>query len=99
MPAKTERVNAGGPCRNVKVLPAARPTPPPPRAKPPTKPEVLCASGEACPANAEIGRPEKIRATKGKKGYCDRCLGCRGDRATRDLKARRAGGAPRMETS
>ena len=95
MPAKNaRRVRA-----KATVFPTVRPTPPPPKANPAPKPEVLCSSGEDCPANAEIGRPEKIRATKGEKGYCDRCLSRRGDKATTDLEARRAGAAPRMETT
>ena len=91
MPAnKTRRARA-----KATVIPTVRPAPPPPKAKPAPKPEVLCSSGEDCPANADIGRPEKIRASKGEKGYCERCLTRRGDKTTKDLKARRAGGALR----
>ncbi len=108
MPAKAPRrksscaprTEARGEARpKVKVFPTVRPAPPPPRATPDPKPDVRCSSGDDCPAVAEIGRPEKIRATKGEKGYCDRCLTRRADATTRDLEARRAGGAPRLATA
>lgn len=90
MPAKTARPKTGPTCRKVTVLPTIRPTPPPPpKATPVDRPGVLYSSGAACPANDEIACPEKIRATKGEKGYCDRCLSRRGDKATTDLEGRR----------
>ncbi|CAA9394458.1 MAG: hypothetical protein AVDCRST_MAG01-01-683 [uncultured Rubrobacteraceae bacterium] len=87
------------PGRKVTVLPTVEPTPPPsPRTTEP-KPVYRCNSGKKCPAYAEFGHAEKIRTSKGEKGYCDRCLSRRGDRTTRDLDARRAGGAPRTNVT
>ncbi|QIN85488.1 hypothetical protein GBA63_22575 (plasmid) [Rubrobacter tropicus] len=79
----------------VTVLPTVHPTPPPPPRKTEPKPVYRCNSGEKCPAYAQFGEAEKIRTSKGLKGYCDRCLSRRGERATKDLEARRVGGAPR----
>lgn len=80
----------------VTILPTAHPTPPPPLSKAQPKPVYRCNSGEKCPAYAEFGKAEKIRSTKGPKGYCDRCLTRRGAEATEDLESRCAGGAPRI---
>lgn len=74
----------------VTVLPTVRPTPPPPPRKAESKPVYRCNSGDECPAYAELGKAEKIRTSKGEKGYCDRCLRRRGDESTKDLEARRA---------
>lgn len=98
MPAKATHRKSRHPSK-IKLLPTVRSVPPPPKARPAPKPDVRRSSGKDCPANAEIGRPERIRATKGQKGYCDRCQRRRGDEATRDLEARRAGGAPRTATA
>lgn len=83
----------------VTVLPAVRPAPPPPPRKADPKPAYRCNSGEDCPAHAEIGEAEKIRTSKGAEGFCDRCLRRHGEEATKDLAARRAGGAPRTATA
>ena len=82
----------------VKILPAARPAPPPPKDPPEKKPYHLCLSGEECPAVEEIGRPEKIVRAKGGKGYCYRCQSRRAEDATRDLESRRAAGGVRTAT-
>lgn len=95
MPAKSARRKR----TKVTLLPTVRPTPPPPPRKARPKPVYCCNSGEKCPAYLEFGKAEKIRTTKGAKGYCDRCLTRRGEEATKDLKARRAGGAPRTATA
>ena len=83
-------------CRGkVTVFPTTHPTPPPPPRNAEPKPVYRCNSGEECPAYAQFGKAEKIRTAKGPKGYCDRCLSRRGQEATKDLEARRVGGAPR----
>lgn len=98
MPAKTVHRKVPHTDSKVKVLPVARPTPPSPDKRPEPRPDVSCSSGEDCPAFSEIGRPERIRATKGKKGYCDRCERRRAEAITKDLESRRLGGAPRTDT-
>ena len=95
MPTKTTHRTPA----KVTVLPTVRPTPPPQSPTPDPKPVYRCNSGEGCPAYAELGKAEKIRISKGEKGYCDRCLKRRGDETTKDLEARRAGGAPRTATA
>ena len=95
MPAKSPRRERA----NVTVLPPAGPTPPPPPRKAEPKPVYRCNSGKKCPAYAQFGEAEKIRMSKGPKGYCDRCLSRRGEEATKDLEARRVGGAPRHPTA
>ena len=95
MPAKSPRRERA----KVTVLPTVRPSPPPPSRRTEPKPVYRCNSGEKCPAHAQFGKAEKIRTSKGPKGYCDRCLSRRGEEATKDLQARRAGGAPRTATA
>ncbi|MDP9474345.1 MAG: hypothetical protein M3R38_01365 [Actinomycetota bacterium] len=95
MPAKSNRRKRA----KVTILPTVRPTPPPPPRKAEPKPVYRCNSGKKCPAYAQFGKAEKIRTSKGPKGYCDRCLTRRGEEATKDLSARRAGGAPRTATA
>ena len=87
------------PRRKVTVLPTFRPTPPPPQPKADPTPVFRCNSGIRCPAYAQFGKAEKIRTSKGPEGYCDRCLSRRADEMTKDLEARRAGGAPRTATA
>ncbi|MGF1473174.1 MAG: hypothetical protein ACFB50_15730 [Rubrobacteraceae bacterium] len=86
------------PSPKVKVLPPARPAPPPPKDLPEKVPPSLCLSGDECPAVAEIGQPEKIAGAKGEAGYCYRCQSRRAEAATKDLESRRAAGGVRTAT-
>ncbi len=54
-----------------------------------------CASGDRCPAVAEIGRPEKL-SRHNKDDYCFRCRKRRADEATSSRERRVQGGLPRM---
>lgn len=56
----------------------------------------LCGGGDACPAVAEIGLPEKL-ARRNKDDLCHRCRTRRADEIPCDLEARRRGGAPRAD--
>ena len=53
-----------------------------------------CASGDECPAVAEIGHPEKLG--RHKDDYCYRCRTRRADEATSSRERRVQGGLPRM---
>ncbi len=57
-----------------------------------------CASGDECPAVAEIGHPEKL-SRHNKDDYCYRCRSRRADEATSSRERRVQGGFPRMSPS
>ena len=54
-----------------------------------------CASGDRCPAVAEIGHPENL-SRHNKDDYCYRCRTRRADQATSSRERRVQGGLPRM---
>ena len=54
-----------------------------------------CASGDECPAVAEIGHPEKL-GRHNKDDYCYRCRTRRADEATSSRERRVQVGLPRM---
>ena len=86
------------PSPKVKLLPTARPAPPPPKHLPEKPSPSLCLSGDGCPAVDEIGQPERIARSKGKTGYCYRCQSRRAEEATKDLESPRAAGGVRTAT-
>ncbi len=57
-----------------------------------------CASGDSCPAVAEIGRPEKL-SRHNRDDYCYRCRTRRAEEATSSRERRVEGGLPRMSPS